>query len=256
MANELVSGKLQSLLHRIKLVERQLDAATGELDEFQKEHSGSDFMETDEFLFRVQKEEFAGAEWTQTFNDILHYKPLNFKEFKFKTLLLVDYIKEGLDDPRVLLTIEADLKAFSIDPGVEALTKAASLDGSRLKLLLIDDDSLDRILIKEALSIKKNSLDFVELEDGSNVIDVIKREKPSATLLDIRMPIIDGFDVLNLIRNDEELAQHPVWMLSTSSEEKDVKMAKRFGANGYYTKPDSVDEYSKIATEILENVAA
>jgi len=47
-------------------------------------------METDEFLFRVQKEEFAGAEWTQTFNDILHYKPLNFKEFKFKTLLLVD----------------------------------------------------------------------------------------------------------------------------------------------------------------------
>jgi len=199
MSNEPVGNKLKALLHRIKLVEKQLDAATGALDEFQEEHSGSNFLETDD---------------------------------------------------------ETDLKAFTIDSGVEALTKAASRDGSKLKLLLIDDDYLDRILIKEALTVVKNSLDFVELEDGSNVVDVIKREKPSATLLDIRMPIIDGFDVLNLIRNDEELAQHPVWILSTSSEENDMEMARRFGANGYYAKPDSVDEYSKIATQILENVAA
>ena len=256
MSNEPVGNKLKALLHRIKLVEKQLDAATGALDEFQEEHSGSNFLETDEFLLRVQKEEFSSAEWTRTFNDILAHKPLNFNEFKYKTLLLVDYIKNGLGDPSVLLTIETDLKAFTIDSGVEALTKAASRDGSKLKLLLIDDDYLDRILIKEALTVVKNSLDFVELEDGSNVVDVIKREKPSATLLDIRMPIIDGFDVLNLIRNDEELAQHPVWILSTSSEENDMEMARRFGANGYYAKPDSVDEYSKIATQILENVAA
>jgi len=256
MSNEPVGSKLQALLNRIKFVETQLDAATGALEEFQEKHAGSNFLETDEFLLRVKREEFSGAEWTQTFNDILDHKPLNFNEFKYKTLLLVDYIKNGLSDPNILLTIEADLKAFSIEPGVEALTEAISKDGSKLTLLLIDDDYVDRILLKEALSVVKSSLDFVELEDGSNVIEVIKRDKPSATLLDIRMPIIDGFDVLNLIRNDNELAQHPVWMLSTSSEETDIKMAKRLGANGYYSKPDSMDEYSKLATRILEEVAA
>jgi len=256
MSNDAIGGKLQELLHRIRRVEKHLDEASSALDEYQQEHSGSNFLETDEFLLRVQKEEFSGAEWTQTFTDILNHEPVNFNEFKYKTLLLIDYLKNDLSDPNVLLKIEADLKAFSIESGVEALVEAISTDGSKLTLLLIDDDYLDRILIKEAFSAVKNSLNFVELEDGSNVVEVIKRDKPSATLLDIRMPIIDGFDVLNLIRNDEELAQHPVWMLSTSSEENDMKIAKRLGANGYYAKPDAIDAYSKLATRILEDVAA
>jgi len=73
-------------------------------------------------------------------------------------------------------------------------------------------------------------------------VDVIKLNSPCITLLDIRMPGIDGYDVLRLIRNDLDLKDHPVWMLSTSSDNQDIETALKTGANGYYSKPTSLSE--------------
>lgn len=123
-------------------------------------------------------------------------------------------------------------------------------------LLLIDDDKTDRFLIKKALLKERGSLNLIELEQGFEAVQIIKEKQPLATLLDVRMPGLDGFDVLKLIRQDPDLQMHPVFMVSGSEEPADVEMAKQVGANGYLTKPNSVAEYGQLAKTICESVFA
>lgn len=122
------------------------------------------------------------------------------------------------------------------------------------RLLIIDDDKTDRFLIKKALLKHRETLKFTELEHGFEAVEVIKDKRPMATLLDIRMPGLDGFDVLKMIRQDPYLREHPVYMISGSEEPSDIKMAHEAGANGYLTKPSSIGEYEQLAQSINERV--
>lgn len=122
------------------------------------------------------------------------------------------------------------------------------------RLLIIDDNKTDRFLIKKALLKENDVLDLIELEQGTEAVKVIKEQRPVATLLDIRMPVIDGFEVLKMIRQDADLADHPVYMVSGSEEPSDVNMAMEAGANGYLTKPGSMSGYGILAKTIHERV--
>lgn len=122
------------------------------------------------------------------------------------------------------------------------------------KLLIIDDSEADRFFIKEALENVNKSLELIELGNGKNAISTIKVQCPDATLLDIRMPGIDGFEVLKKIRKDSDLSTHPVYMLSGSKEPSDINMANSLGATGYMTKPDSMAEYNILAQRIHTDV--
>lgn len=122
------------------------------------------------------------------------------------------------------------------------------------RLLIIDDDKTDRFLIKKALLKQRETLELIELEQGFEAVKIIKERKPTATLLDIRMPGLDGFDVLKMIRKEPELANHPVFMVSGSEEPSDMDLAKQAGANGYLTKPGSVAGYGQLAKTIAQQV--
>ena len=121
-------------------------------------------------------------------------------------------------------------------------------------LLLIDDDKTDRFLMKKALLKERGTLELVELEQGFEAVSVIKGMRPRATLLDVRMPGLDGFDVLKMIRQEPELADHPVFMISGSEEPSDIDMARQAGANGFLTKPGSVVGYGELAKTIHKRV--
>lgn len=122
------------------------------------------------------------------------------------------------------------------------------------RLLIIDDDKTDRFLIKRALLKERASLELIELEQGLEAVQVIKETRPVATILDIRMPVIDGFEVLKMIRKDAELTDHLVFMVSGSEEPSDIDKAMKAGANGYLTKPGSVSEYGMLAKTIHERI--
>ena len=122
------------------------------------------------------------------------------------------------------------------------------------RLLLIDDDKTDRFLMKKALLKHRETLELIELEQGFEAVQVIKDKQPLATLLDIRMPGLDGFEVLKMIRQDPDLSDHPVYMVSGSEEPSDMAMAREAGANGYLTKPGSVSGYGQLAKTIDKNV--
>lgn len=122
------------------------------------------------------------------------------------------------------------------------------------RLLIIDDSKTDRFLIKKALLQQRDTLELIELEQGFEAVKVIKDKRPLATLLDIRMPGLDGFDVLKMIRQDPDLREHPVYMVSGSEEPSDMDLAREAGASGYLTKPGSISGYGELAKTIHESV--
>ena len=108
------------------------------------------------------------------------------------------------------------------------------------KFLIVDDDPLDRKLIKLAFDTISDEAEVIELDNARLSLETILTEKPVATLLDMRMPYVDGITVLKMIRDNEDLEEHLVVMISGSDEPADVDLAISSGANYYFTKPTSL----------------
>lgn len=105
----------------------------------------------------------------------------------------------------------------------------------RGRLLVIDDEK-DFI---DALSARLEALRYqvVEAYNGEDGLKKAREEKPDLIILDIAMPGIDGFAVLEKIKVDEGLKSIPVIMLSAKFQPNDLDFAKNLGASAYLTKP-------------------
>ncbi|MEX2511942.1 MAG: response regulator [Cyclobacteriaceae bacterium] len=128
-----------------------------------------------------------------------------------------------------------------------------------LKVLLIEDNEGDILLISEALKELKVPVDFFYLRDGHDAVEFFKRcvsgleEKvPDLVLLDINLPKKNGQEVLSFIKNSPGLKQVPVIMMTTSSSHKDVWQAYENHANCYIMKPIGGSNYQEIVEKIEE----
>ena len=105
-----------------------------------------------------------------------------------------------------------------------------------LKVLIVDDDFINRKLLQTLL--KKNSevTDIVEAENGSDALDKLKKETDiNLILLDIMMPIVDGIEFLKIFRSDMANSHIPVIVLSTDDSRKTEVFDN--GANDFMRKP-------------------
>ncbi len=110
-------------------------------------------------------------------------------------------------------------------------------------VLLVEDNPDDEALTVRAL--KRNNVlnEIVVARDGAEALqhlfnDHAPREQlPALVLLDIKLPKVDGFEVLSRIRADERTRLIPVVILTSSKEQEDVLAGYRFGANAYVRKP-------------------
>ncbi|GAB4025906.1 response regulator [Spirosoma gilvum] len=119
-------------------------------------------------------------------------------------------------------------------------------------LLIVDDDLDDQLLLK--LAFKDDSINY-KLLFVSSVDEFIERVPllpavPDLILLDINMPVINGFEALTFLKNSPLYRQIPVIMLTTSEIDSDVDRAYDLGASGFITKPDSHVELLKIVEHI------
>ena len=103
------------------------------------------------------------------------------------------------------------------------------------KILIVDDDPQALILMEAIL--KPHGYDVVLQNDGQQVIQVARQEKPNLILLDIMMPIFDGYLILTEIRDDKALCRIPVVMVTASGQDINKEIAKKCGASAYITKP-------------------
>ena len=116
-----------------------------------------------------------------------------------------------------------------------------------LKVLVVDDDFINRKLIQTLLKKNPKVAEIVEAENGSDALDKMKKD-PSINLilLDIMMPVVDGIEFLKIFRSDMSNAHIPVIVLSTDDTRKTEVFDN--GANDFLRKPVMQDKlYEKIA---------
>jgi len=116
-----------------------------------------------------------------------------------------------------------------------------------LKVLIVDDDFINRKLLQTLLKKNPSVTDMLEAENGSDALDKLKKNPDiNLILLDIMMPIVDGIEFLKIFRSDMENAHIPVIVLSTDDTRKTEVFEN--GANDFLRKPVKEDILSaKIA---------
>ncbi len=104
-----------------------------------------------------------------------------------------------------------------------------------MKILLADDAK--NIILVLKMSLEKAGYEVLVARDGLSALDLAQNEDLDLILLDILMPKMNGFLVLEALKDDPETAEIPVVFISAKSEEKDLKRAKTLGANDFLIKP-------------------
>ena len=109
-----------------------------------------------------------------------------------------------------------------------------------LKVLVVDDDMINRMLLKTLLKKNGKVTDIVEAENGSDALEKMKKDPGiNLILLDIMMPIVDGIEFLKIFRADMSNSHVPVIVLSTDDTKKNEVFDN--GANDFIRKPVKED---------------
>jgi len=122
-------------------------------------------------------------------------------------------------------------------------------------ILLVEDNASDAELTLRAL--KKHNLanGVLHLKDGEAALNYLfdgqgATHLPKLILLDIKMPKVDGIEVLRKIKGDDRMKMVPVVLLTSSKEERDIAESYRLGVNAYIVKPVDFDKFVKAVADI------
>ena len=119
-------------------------------------------------------------------------------------------------------------------------------------ILLVEDDLADAEMTMDALREAHLANPIVHVEDGIEALDYLHRAgayadrkdgNPTVVLLDIKMPRMDGIEVLREIRSNEDTKHIPVVILSSSREERDLAASWDLGVNAYVVKPVDAEQF-------------
>ncbi len=130
------------------------------------------------------------------------------------------------------------------------------IQGEPLRILLVEDDPAHAELVKRSLENHKVGNNIHHIFDGEEAVDFLlgqnkyadpkTRFRPNLILLDLRLPKIDGLEVLKMVKTSESLRKIPVVILTTSEAEKDIAQAYDNYANSYLVKPVDFDKFSEL----------
>jgi CheY-like chemotaxis protein len=135
-----------------------------------------------------------------------------------------------------------------------------SNETKEVEILLVEDNPTDAELCIRAL--KKNNLanKLVWVKDGAEALDFLFATgnyadrsvscPPKVVLLDLRLPKVDGMEVLRKVKEDERTRLVPVVVLTSSKEDRDVAESYKLGVNSYISKPVEFDEFARTVSEL------
>ncbi|MFJ6697666.1 response regulator [Streptomyces sp. NPDC091272] len=128
-----------------------------------------------------------------------------------------------------------------------------------IEVLLVEDDPGDELMTREAFADNKIRNTLHVVRDGQEAFDFLYRQgahvdavRPDLILLDLNLPKYDGRQVLERIKNDDELSHIPVVVLTTSAAEEDILRSYKLHANAYVTKPVDLDQFISAVRQIDE----
>jgi len=128
-----------------------------------------------------------------------------------------------------------------------------------IEVLLVEDDAGDVLMTQEAFEEHKVRNKLSVVRDGEEALSYLRREgeyadapRPDLILLDLNLPRVDGREVLQVIKNDEDLRRIPVVVLTTSQADEDILRSYSLHANAYVTKPVDFERFIAVVRQIDE----
>ena len=128
--------------------------------------------------------------------------------------------------------------------------------GNPITILLVEDDPAHAEIVRRNLADFRVGTRIIHVDDGQAALDYLFREgpytdpqtnpRPDLILLDLRLPMVDGLEVLRRIKEDAELKRIPTVVLTTSAAETDMVQAYKNGAGSYLVKPVDFDKFTKL----------
>jgi CheY-like chemotaxis protein len=127
------------------------------------------------------------------------------------------------------------------------------------RILMVEDDPKDVELTMSALQDYNLVNEVIVVRDGQEALDYLycqgqfsarPRDNPAVMLLDLKLPKVDGLEVLNRVKSDENLRMIPVVVLTSSREERDMMRSYQLGVNAYVVKPVDFHEFVNAVKEL------
>lgn len=107
-------------------------------------------------------------------------------------------------------------------------------------IVVMDDDAGTRMLVSQVL--KKDGYDVMAADDGAKGLALIREHKPDLVVSDVQMPVMDGFQMLESVRADGDIASTPIILLTSLAERSHMRQGMTTGADDYLTKPFTPQE--------------
>lgn len=128
-----------------------------------------------------------------------------------------------------------------------------------IEILLVEDNVNDEILALHAFKRYSIANQVYVVRDGAEALEYVfctgayanrKLDNPKVILLDLKLPLVDGIEVLRQIRSDPRTRLIPVVMLTSSNEERDVIETYRLGVNSFIVKPVDFEQFNDVAKHL------
>jgi two-component system response regulator len=129
----------------------------------------------------------------------------------------------------------------------------------RMEILLVEDNPTDAELCIRSLRKHNLTNDLYWVKDGAEALDFLfargsyanhNPHRPKVVMLDLRLPNVEGLEVLRQIRTDEHLKTLPVVVLTSSKEDRDIAESYKRGANSFVSKPVEFDAFAKTVGDL------
>ena len=109
-------------------------------------------------------------------------------------------------------------------------------------VLLVDDDEDNRELVKFVVSRSRLDLELVIAVNGLDAIQYIKIKRPDLILMDMQMPVMDGYEAVSVIKGDPLYSSIPIVAFTAQARPEDIARTRSLGCVGHYTKPMDPEE--------------
>lgn len=125
-------------------------------------------------------------------------------------------------------------------------------DYSKYTVLIVDDIPINIILLKTMLA--RTNVRILTAINGQEALDTVRDLRPHVVLLDIQIPIMDGWEVLKEIKADPELKETAVIIVSAYTSSEDIEQSMKLGASGFIKKPVIMDLLLSSVTAELDKI--
>ncbi|MFY8020173.1 MAG: response regulator transcription factor [Bacteroidia bacterium] len=119
----------------------------------------------------------------------------------------------------------------------------------KIRILVADDEP--NILLSLEFLMRKSGYDVFIARNGTEAMEIVKKQKPDLAVLDIMMPDIDGYQICEYIKSKADLSSCKVIFLSAKSKESDIQKGMSYGADFYMTKPYSTRALMQKVNDLL-----